>query len=345
MNLIDLRSDTVTKPTQEMREVIAKAEVGDDVYGEDPTVNALEQESARILGKEAGLFIPSGTMGNLIAIIAHCDRGSEIILGDRAHTFLFEVGGIAALGGIQTHVLPNQDDGTLKLEDIKKAIRSDDIHEPPTQLITLENTHNRCGGAVLTPEYTSEVGQIAKSNQIKLHLDGARIFNAAVALDVDLADLAEPADTVMFCLSKGLGAPIGSLLCGEEELIRRARKIRKMLGGGMRQVGLIAAAGLYALENHFPLIKEDHQKALELARGLSGIDGLTLMNEVPPSNMVYVKFQEQVPLSVDEIVHNLRDRGILVGRESEDQLRMVIHLWISDDDISSVIQGFSEVLA
>ena len=345
MDLIDLRSDTVTKPSPEMRETIKNAQVGDDVFGEDPTVNALEKESARILGKEAGLFIPSGTMGNLAAIITHCDRGSEIILGDRAHTFLFEVGGIAALGGIQSHILPNQNDGTLKLDDIIEAIRSDDIHEPPTQLITLENTHNRCGGAVLTPEYTREVGQISKSHRIKFHLDGARIFNAAVALDVDPSVLAAPADSVMFCLSKGLGAPIGSVLCGGEEFIRRTRKVRKMLGGGMRQVGLIAAAGLYALENHFPLIKDDHRRATELARGLSEIDGLVLMHKVPPSNMVYVRFQEHISLSVDEIVEKLRERGIQVGRESEAQLRLVLHLWISDEDVQKVIQGFGEILA
>ena len=344
MDLIDLRSDTVTKPTPEMREVIKNAEVGDDVYGEDPTVNQLEEESARILGKEAGLFIPSGTMGNLAAIITHCNRGSEIILGDRAHTFLFEVGGIAALGGIQTHILPNQSDGTLRLDDIRGAIRTNDIHDPPTQLITLENTHNRCGGAVLNPEYSQEVGQIAKANQLKFHLDGARIFNAAVALDIDPAVLAKPADSVMFCLSKGLGAPIGSILCGDAKFIQQARKIRKMLGGGMRQVGLIAAAGLYALENHLPLIKDDHRRALELARGLSEIDGLILMNEVPPSNMVYVQFNEEVSLSVNDIVGKLRKRGILVGRESEAQLRLVLHLWISDEDVQKVIQGFGDIV-
>ena len=345
MDFIDLRSDTVTKPTPEMRDVIKNAEVGDDVYGEDPTVNHLEEESARILGKEAGLFFPSGTMGNLAAIIAHCDRGSEIILGDRAHTFLFEVGGIAALGGIQTHILPNQSDGTLELIDIREAIRSNDIHEPPTQLITLENTHNRCGGAVLTPEYTREVGQIAKMNGIKFHLDGARIFNAAVALDIDPAELTEPADSIMYCLSKGLGAPIGSILCGEGDFIQRTRKIRKMMGGGMRQVGLVAAAGIYALENHLPLIKDDHRRALELAQGLSEVEGLILMNEAPPSNMVYVQFNEGVPNSVDDIVEKLQEKGILVGRESEDQLRLVLHLWISDDDIQKVIQGFKDVIA
>jgi threonine aldolase len=344
MNLIDLRSDTVTKPTPEMREVIKEAEVGDDVLGEDPTVKTLEEESARILGKEGGLFIPSGTMGNLAAILAHCNRGSEIILGNRAHTFLFEVGGIAALGGIQTHILPNQKDGTLKLTDIQGAIRSEDIHDPPTQLITLENTHNRCGGAVLTTEYTQEVGQIARDNQLKFHLDGARIFNAAAALDVDPAVLAEPADSVMFCLSKGLGAPIGSVLCGTREFIKRTRKIRKMLGGGMRQVGLIAAAGLYALENHMPLIKEDHRRAVDLTQSLGEIDGLILMDEIPPSNMVYVRLQDQSPYSIDEVVEKLREKGILVGRESEHQIRLVTHLWISDEDVRKVVQSFSDVV-
>ena len=273
--MIDLRSDTVTKPSPEMREVIARAEVGDDVYGEDPTVNLLEEESARLLGKQAGLFIPSGTMGNLAAVLTHCERGSEVILGDRAHIFLFEVGGIAALGGIQAHTVPNQKDGTLDLEDIKNAIRWDDIHDPPTRLITLENTHNRCGGVPLTAEYTRAVGEIARQHNLKFHLDGARLFNAAAALGTDAKELVEPADSVMFCLSKGLGAPVGSILCGEHDFIRKARKTRKMLGGGMRQAGLIAAAGLYALENQLPLIKDDHQRAADLARGLSEISSLS----------------------------------------------------------------------
>jgi threonine aldolase len=343
--MIDLRSDTVTKPTPQMREVIAKAEVGDDVYGDDPTVNLLEEESARILGKEAGLFVPSGTMGNLVAILTHCARGNEIILGDRAHTFLFEVGGIAALGGIQTHIIPNQADGTLNLEDIISAIRMDDIHDPPTSLVTIENTHNRCGGVAISEEYTRQVGQIAQEHNLKLHLDGARIFNAAAALDVPPAVLVDPADSVMFCLSKGLGAPIGSILCGSSEFIQKARKNRKMLGGGMRQVGVIAAAGLYALEHHLPRIKEDHLQAKRLAEGLREIDGIILMNENPPTNMVYIRFQEHIDLSLDDITARLMDHNILAGRESENQFRLVTHLWITDEDVDSVIEAFRIVLS
>jgi threonine aldolase len=328
-----------------MREVIAKAEVGDDVYGDDPTVNLLEEESARILGKEASLFIPSGTMGNLAAILTHCPRGSEIILGDRAHTFLFEVGGIAALGGIQTHIIHNQSDGTLDLDDIVNAIRMDDIHDPPTSLVTIENTHNRCGGVALSEQYTQQVGLIAQEHKLKFHLDGARIFNAAAALDVTPAALASPADSVMFCLSKGLGAPVGSILCGTADFIKRARKNRKMLGGGMRQAGVIAAAGIYALEHHLPRIKDDHLRAKSLADGLSKIEGIILMDENPPSNMVYIRFEDHVNLNLDEIAERLFNHRILAGRESENQFRLVTHLWITDEDVDSVIEAFRSILS
>ena len=343
MEMIDLRSDTVTKPTPEMREVIAQAEVGDDVYGEDPTVNQLEAESARILGKEAGLFIPSGTMGNIAAILTHCGRGSEIILGDRAHTFLSEVGGIAALGGIQTHILPNQKDGTLRVEDISSAIRLGDIHDPSTQLITLENTHNRCGGVVLSLEYTREVGVIARKNNLIFHLDGARIFNAAVALDVQPAQLVKPAHSVMFCLSKGLGAPVGSVLCGKRDFIKRARKTRKMLGGGMRQAGLIAAAGLYALEHNLPLLKNDHLRTVALARGLSEIEGLFL--EDPSSNMVYLNLSDELPLNAIELADKLKELGVLVAIWGERQFRLVLHLWITDHDVEQVIKAIKQVIS
>ncbi len=343
--MIDLRSDTVTKPSPEMREVIAKAEVGDDVYGEDPSVNLLEEESARLLGKEAGLFIPSGTMGNLAAILTHCERGSEIILGDKAHTFLYEVGGVAALGGIQSHILPNQQDGTLRLSDIRKAIRMDDIHDPPTRLITLENTHNRCGGVALTGEYTRQVGEIAKEHQLKFHLDGARIFNAAVALKVNPAELVKPVDSVMFCLSKGLGAPVGSVLCGKADFIRRTRKTRKMLGGGMRQAGMIAAAGLYALEKNLPLLIQDHQRAAALAQGLGGIEGLILEHEKPSTNMVYVNLARELLLNAEETALKLKDRGVLVGVTGERQFRMVVHIWIDDQDVEKVIRAFKDVLS
>jgi threonine aldolase len=343
--MIDLRSDTVTKPTPEMRQVIAWADVGDDVYGDDPSINELEKESARLLGKESAMFIPSGTMGNLAAILTHCERGSEVILGDKAHTFLNEVGGIAALGGIQTHILPNQSDGTLAPVDIINAIRMDDIHDPPTRLITLENTHNVCGGVPLTVEYTRQVGTIARDNQLKLHLDGARIFNAAAALGVDTAQLAEPADSVMFCLSKGLGAPVGSVLCGEEDFIHRARKTRKMLGGGMRQAGLLAAAGLYALQNHLPLLKEDHRRAKDLSKQLGEIDGLRPAYGVPASNMVYLGLDDKLPLSAEELARRLEAAGVLVGITGPRQFRMVLHLWISDEDVVSVVKAFSAALA
>lgn len=345
MDMIDLRSDTVTKPTHEMREVIARAEVGDDVYREDPTVNSLEEESARLLGKEAGLFIPSGTMGNLAAILTHCERGSEIILGDKAHTFLFEVGGIAALGGIQSFILPNQQDGTLRLTDIKDAIRGDDIHDPPTRLITLENTHNRCGGAVLTKPYTQEVGKLARENQLKFHLDGARIFNAAVALQVNPAELVEPVDSVMFCLSKGLGAPVGSVLCGESEFINRARKTRKMLGGGMRQAGVIAAAGLYALEKNLSLLQQDHSRAVKLAKGLAGINELILETNQPKSNMVYISLSKEYPLNATQTAAKLKELGVLVGVPGERRFRLVTHLGIDDQDVKTVVQAFKDVMS
>jgi len=343
--MIDLRSDTVTLPSPEMREVIAKAEVGDDVYEEDPTVNQLEVESARLLGKEAALFIPSGTMGNLAAVLTHCERGSEIILGNKAHIFLNEAGGAAALGGIHSHTIPNQKDGTLKVEDIESAIRFDDIHHPRTQLICLENTQNMCGGVPLTVEYTKEVGEIARDHQLKLHLDGARIFNAAAALNVDPARLVEPVDSVMFCLSKGLGAPVGSILGGDAEFINRARRIRKMLGGGMRQAGLIAAAGLYALKKNVPLLKEDQRRALMLAEGLKDMSGISLMDEIPPSNMVYLNLDPEFSLDAVQMKAKLKEKGILGGIEGERQIRLVTHLWITDKDIEVVIEGFKEITA
>jgi len=343
--MIDLRSDTVTIPTPEMREVIATAELGDDVYGEDPSVNLLESESARLLGMEAGLFIPSGTMGNLAAILTHCERGSEIILGDKAHTFLYEVGGIAALGGIGSHILPNQNDGTINLDDIRAAIRKNDIHDPPTRLITLENTHNCCGGVALSERYLIDVGEIAREYQLKYHLDGARIFNAAAALDIDPAVLVKPVDSIMFCLSKGLGAPVGSVLCGKADFITRARKHRKMLGGGMRQAGIIAAAGLYALKNHLSKLKDDHRRARNLAVELDNIEGISLENDQPATNMVYVNLNQGITDDARQIALKLKEQGILAGVTAERQFRLVIHLGISDEDIGTVADGFRGVLS
>jgi len=248
MKIIDLRSDTVTKPTEEMRRAMAMAEVGDDVYGEDPTINRLQEMAAEMMGKEAGLFVPSGTMGNLLSVLNVCGRGDEVIMGNLGHTFLFEAGGISALGGVFPHTLPNQADGSLLLSDIENAIRPDDIHDPITRMVILENTHNRCGGTVLTPEYTQSVADLAHKHQLHLHLDGARIFNAAAALGVKAAQLTAPVDSVTFCLSKGLCAPVGSVVCGSREFIKQGLRTRKVLGGGMRQAGVLAAAGIIALE-------------------------------------------------------------------------------------------------
>src|SRR5215213_5355718 len=258
MEYIDLRSDTVTKPTPEMREAMAEAEVGDDVYRDDPTVNRLEELAADMLGKESSLFVPSGTMGNLLALLVHCQRGDEVIVGNQSHIYLNEAGGMAALGGIQACPVQNQSDGTLALQDLLSSIRTEDVHHPITRLICLENTQNICGGVPLTLDYTSRVGEIARQHGLALHIDGARIFNAAAAQNVTVKELVEPADSVMFCLSKGLVAPIGSMLAGSKRFISRARHIRKMLGGGMRQVGVLAAAGIISLERMTTRLNEDH---------------------------------------------------------------------------------------
>jgi len=268
MNLIDLRSDTLTTPTDTMRDAMAQAEVGDDVFGEDPTVNRLEEIAAKRVGKEAAVFVPSGTMGNLISVLTHCARGDEVILGDQSHIFLNEVGGMSALGGIHPRTVPNEPDGTLRLQAVASAIRASDLHHPPTRLIALENTHNYCMGSPLTPEYMNQAGELARRHGLRVHVDGARIFNAAVALDIDVSELTRDADSVMFCLSKGLSAPVGSLACGTSEFAQTARKWRKMVVGGMRQAGHLAAAGLVALNNLVDRLGEDHTRTKKLAQGL-----------------------------------------------------------------------------
>ena len=345
MAIIDLRSDTVTQPTPEMREAMAKARVGDDVYGEDPTINQLQDLSASLLGKEAGLFVPSGTMGNLASILAHCQRGDEVILGNFAHTFLYEAGGMASLGGVHPHTIPNQPDGTLKLTDIRAAIRPNDPHMPTTRLITLENTHNRCGGSALSPAYTKSVGNLAKENKLLFHLDGARIFNAAAALDVDVKTLTAPADSVTFCLSKGLCAPVGSVICGSTDFINQAHRIRKQLGGGMRQAGILAAAGIVALEQIVPRIKDDHIQAKKLASGLAQIRGLDVATKNPISNMVYLSLDDSLPLDAGTLSNLLMSQGVLVGISGPRQFRLVTHYWIDDKAVLNTIQTFKDILA
>ena len=344
MDWIDLRSDTVTQPTPEMREAMASAAVGDDVYGEDPTVNRLEEMSAARMGKEAGLFVASGTMGNLAAVLAHCGRGDEVILGDQSHTFFYEAGGISALGGVHSAQLPNRRDGSIPLEAIEAAIRPDNIHMPPTRLIALENTHNRCGGTYHTPEYIRSVGELAHARGIAVHLDGARIFNAAAALGVDVKSLTAPADSITFCLSKGLCAPVGSVLCGSKDFIARARRIRKQLGGGMRQAGILAAAGIVALETMPQRLSEDHARAKRLAAGLAEIPGLTLDEGSPATNMVFFTLDEGISLSDAEILSALKARHVLAGTMGPRHFRLVTHYWIDDAAVDAAVDAFTEIL-
>jgi threonine aldolase len=342
--IVDLRSDTVTLPTPAMRQAMFEAELGDDVYGEDPSINHLEALAARRLGKEAAMFVPSGTMANLSCLLTHCGRGDEAIMGDAAHTFLFEAGGSAALGGIHPHTVPNQPDGTLRLADIEAAIRPDNPHHPRTRLICLENTHNRCGGAVLKPEYMGQVRALADRHGLAIHLDGARLFNAAVALGVDASLLARLADSVSFCLSKGLSAPVGSLVCGSTEFVGRARRQRKVLGGGMRQAGVLAAAGIVALETMVDRLAEDHANARRLAEGLAALPGILLDPASVPTNIIIFELAADA-LSPQEFAAGLAARGIKLSPIGGRRLRAVTHHGIEEEDIERALAAAKTVLA
>jgi len=335
MKVIDLRSDTVTHPTPEMRKAMFEAEVGDDVYGEDPTVNRLEAMAAKMIGKEAALFTTSGTQSNLIAVLAQTHHGDEVIVGDESHILWYEVGAAATLGGVILRTVPNDRRGHLNPDDINRAIRGKDIHCPETTLLCLENTHNRCGGAVLTVDYTDEVCSLAHGRGLKVHLDGARIFNAAVALGVPARALAQNVDSVALCLSKGLSAPVGSLLCGRKHFVGRARKFRKMLGGGMRQAGVIAAAGIVALETMVDRLAEDHANAKHLAQGLAGIKGITLAQDDIPTNIVM--FHLSPELSVVEFREALDKTGVKIGLRDGRPFRAVTHQMVSSSDIDEVL--------
>jgi threonine aldolase len=342
--IIDLRSDTVSHPTPEMRAAMARAAVGDDVYGEDPTVNKLQDMAAAMVGKEAGLFVPSGTMGNLAAIMAHCRRGEEVILGHLAHTFLYEAGGVSVLGGIPMHTVPNQQDGTIHLADLEAAIHSDDVHFAPSRLIVLENTHNRCGGVSLSVVYTQAVSELADRRGLAVHLDGARLFNAAAAEKVSAAELAAPVDSVTFCLSKGLCAPVGSVICGTKSFIADTHRIRKLLGGGMRQAGVLAAAGIVALDRMVDRLGEDHERALGLAGLLAEIPGLKLDPGPPQTNMVYLSLDPEVPFSAQEVSRRLLPYHVKVGAVGERRFRLVTHYWIDAAAVDHAVTAFKEVL-
>lgn len=344
MRTIDLRSDTVTKPTPEMREAMAEAEVGDDVYRDDPTLNRLEELAAARMAKEAAIFVPSGTMGNLLALLVHCQRGDEVIVGNQSHIYLNEAGGMSALGGIQPCPVPNQKDGTLRLEDILASIRTEDVHHPITRLVCLENTQNICGGISLTPDYTRQVADLAHQNGLLLHVDGARIFNAAVAQNISVRDLVEPADSVMFCLSKGLAAPAGSILAGSEKFIARARHLRKMLGGGMRQVGILAAAGIISLEKMTNRLAEDHAQAIKLADGLRQVNGVEVDAGSPYTNMVYLNLVDGVQDSAYDIRDKMTGYGILLDSENARRFRLVTHYEIDEEAVARTVDAFRKVL-
>jgi len=345
MRFIDLRSDTVTLPTEKMRQVMANAELGDDVYGEDPSVNRLQSIAAERMGKEAGLFVPSGTMGNLVSVLTHCGRGDEVIMGDCAHTFLYEGGGISALGGVHPHIIPNQPDGTLSIEDIKGAVRGDNVHFPSSKLLILENTQNKCGGISISREYMLAASRTAHDVGLAVHLDGARIFNAAVDLNLPVEKLTEMVDSVTFCLSKGLCAPVGSVICGSKPFIETARRIRKQLGGGMRQAGVIAAAGIVALEDMTDRLSEDHEHARALAEHLQSVPGVQLDKGSPNTNMVYIKLDQALGIDADTFQERLRQKGILVGVTGQYHFRLVCHYWIRDEDVKKVVEAFSQCIS
>ena len=343
MKTIDLRSDTVTLPSENMRRAIFDAKLGDDVFEDDPTVNELERIAADRVGKEAAMFVPSGTMANLIASLVHCNRGDEMILGDQAHMFCYEAGGCAAVGGINPHILPNEPDGTIDPQRIAAAIRHDNVHFPRTRLICLENTQNRCGGVPLSVDYMHTVRQIADEHNLLIHLDGARVFNAAVALGVDVKELTADADSVSFCLSKGLSAPVGSLVCGSREFVYYARRSRKQLGGGMRQVGVLAAAGVVALDEMIERLADDHKNARRLAEGISQIPGLAVDADSVQTNIVYFDITTDA-IATDAVVEQMDAKGVRFLALGPKRFRMVTHYGIEADDIEVALAELKQVM-
>jgi threonine aldolase len=342
---IDLRSDTVTLPPREMLAEISRAELGDDVYGEDPTVNRLEEMAAERLGKEAALLVSSGTMGNLLAFLAHCERGRRILLGDQSDAWLWEAGGASALGGLVYHPVPTGPGGELFVEDLEAALlepSNPQCAEPG--VVCLENTHCMSGGCILRSGYLTAVRRFADRTGVPLHFDGARIFNAAVALGIDVGRIAEPADSVMFCLSKGLAAPIGSILAGSHSFLLRARRLRKMLGGGMRQAGIVAAAGIYALERMVDRLAEDHRHARLLYEGLAGIEGIAVDPAPPETNIVFWTLEEP-GLSTTAFVAALGGREVAVGELGRHRIRAVTHLGITQQDIELAVEAVRQVIA
>ena len=342
--MIDLRSDTVTLPSKKMKQFIMESPLGDDVYGEDPSVNLLQNKIAKIFNKEAGLFVPSGTMANLIAVLTHCNRGDEVILGDKSHIFYYEAGGISAYGGIHSFQLHNNDDGTINLDDIKKSIRAiGDDHFRKTKLICLENTHNACYGAPIDTDYFNQVRKIANKHNLSIHLDGARIFNAAIALNKSVDILNRDCDTISCCLSKGLSAPVGSVLLGNKDFILKAKQIRKALGGGMRQAGLIASAGIFSLDNMVDRISNDHENAKILAYELDKLNNIEINLDYVYTNIIFI-YNRHGKVSNEELLNELEKNNIKIDYKGNSKFRLVTHSGFKKDDINSVVTVFKEIL-
>ncbi|KAK8965868.1 hypothetical protein KSP40_PGU009424 [Platanthera guangdongensis] len=348
---VDLRSDTVTKPSDAMRAAMANADVDDDVLGSDPTAFRFETEMAKIMGKEAAVFVPSGTMGNLIAVLVHCDvRGSEVILGDDSHIHVYENGGISTIGGVHPKTIKNNPDGTMDIDKIEAAIRkpNDSLYYPTTQLICLENTQANCGGRCLSVEYTNRVGDIAKKHGLQLHIDGARIFNASAALGVPVHKLVQAADSVSVCMSKGLGAPAGSILVGSKSFITKARRLRKTLGGCMRQVGVLCAAAYVALKENVSKLEDDHRKAKMIADGLSQIEQFSIDMDSVETNMIFFTILDTSVLSPNKLCEALEERGVLLLPTSPTSVRIVLHYQISESDanyaLTSIKQAVHQIL-
>jgi threonine aldolase len=339
--MIDLRSDTLTQPTKKMRQAIFEATVGDDVYGEDPTINRLEGLAAEMLGKEDALFVTSGTQGNQLAVLAYCSPGDEIIVESESHIFFYEGGAISALAGVQPRVLKG-DRGAMNPAEVKNAIRSQDIHFPDTSLICLENTHNRSGGSIVSTENMKDIYDIAQTASIPVHIDGARLFNAVVASNKQVTDYTQYCDSVQICLSKGLGSPVGSLLAGKKEVIQKARKWRKRLGGGMRQAGLLAASGIISLTEMVERLSEDHEKALRLANAIEDISGLSLIN-IPDTNIVIINIEE-TKKSNEEFLDDLKKEGVLAVSFGEGQIRLTTHYDVSLQDIEKAISALKKIV-
>ena len=342
--MIDLRSDTVTLPTNEMKKFIINSPLGDDVYGEDPSVNLLQKKIAKIFNKEAALFVPSGTMANLISVLTHCNRGDEVILGDKSHIFYYEAGGISAFGGVHSHQLKNYDDGTIKINDIENSIRDiGNDHFPKTKLICLENTHNACYGSAIDTDYFKDVKEIANDNNLSIHLDGARIFNAAIKLNKSVDELTKDCDSISCCLSKGLSAPVGSVILGTKNFILKAKRMRKALGGGMRQAGLIASAGIFSLNNMINRIENDHENATILAKQLSDIKNIEINTNQVHTNIIFIYNRHQ-SISNAKLLSTLEKNNIKIDYKGNSKFRLVTHSGFKESDIVSVVNVFKEIL-